>query len=271
MPPQPEEKSVKDERHDGRNFVEALARGLRVLEAFTPQSPSLGLSELSRRVGLDKRTTYRLASTLQALEYLSLDPAQKTYRPSTRVLNLGFAVLESMELRQRARPHVEHLARETEEFVSLAVLEGRHIVYVDTIRAVHTRVGIQTYIGFRDVAHGSSHGKVQLAELTDEALGELYADVAMEAQTPHTITDLVALRKELERVRRNHYAVNDEESSIGVRSVAAPIRSRDGVVVGSVNIAVLAARYPLREVKAKLADRVIAAAAEISATLGNAG
>jgi IclR family transcriptional regulator, pca regulon regulatory protein len=255
--------------HEDPEFVEALARGLQLLESFTALSPSIGLSELSRRSGLGKRTTYRLAKTLQTLGYLAQDPSTKMYSPSLRVLDLGFTVLESLELRHRARPFLDELSRRTHEFVSLGVLDGMQIVMVDTLKPAGITVGVQTYVGWRDPAHASSHGKVLLAWLSDEALKVLYPEEALEARTERSITSLSRLKAELAQVRARGFAINDEESSKGVRSVAAPVRDRTGKVVGSVNLAVPTARASRKRLESEYAQLVLECTRNLSRALGH--
>lgn len=251
------------------DFVDALARGLRVLESFSPTDPALGLSQLSRKSGLGKRTTYRLARTLQILGYLTQDPLTKVYRPSLRALDLGFAVLESLELRERARPSLDDLARGTNEFVSLAVLDGMQIVMVETIKPSGITVGVQTYAGWRDPAHVSSHGKVLLAWLPEAELDERYPDRRLQARTESSITTLAGLKRQLAEIRRRGYAINDQESSVGVRSVAAPIRDRASTVVGSVNLAVPTARASRERLETEYAPMVLVCAGRVSQALGH--
>lgn len=252
----------------GPEFVESLARGLKVLAAFTPTNSAMGLSELARVTGLGKRTTYRLARTLEALGYLTQDPRSKLYRPSLRVLDLGYTVLESMELRQRAHAHLDALCRQTGEFVSLAVRDGRDIVMIDTFKPQGITVGVQRYLGSREPAHMSSHGKVLFAWLPQDELVAAYPSKHLEAHTPFSITTRDAFVAELEGVRSRGFAINDQESSIGVLSVAAPIRDRAGTVTASVNLAVPTPRADLNRLVEEYLDPVVRCAMEVSEGLG---
>lgn len=253
---------------DSAEFVTTLARGLALLAAFTPQHPSLGLSDLARACGLGKRTTYRLAATLVALDYLVQDPLTKHYSPGLRVLELGFSVLESLEVRVRARPFLDELSRLTGEFVSLGVLEGAELVLVDAVKPAGITVGVQTYIGWRVPAYLSSHGKVWLASLPHGKFVELYPNEDLEARTEWSIRTRTQLAEELAEVRVLGYAINDQQSAIGVRSVAAPVRDRSGALVGSLNLAVPTARASVDYLRSELAPLTQKFAAQLSQALG---
>jgi len=95
---------------DGRYYIEALGRGLQILEAFSEQSPSLSLTEIASTVGLDKSTVFRSVYTLESLGYLERDPETKRYRPGLKVLRLGFAVLNNLEMAQIAQPYLKALS-----------------------------------------------------------------------------------------------------------------------------------------------------------------
>lgn len=253
---------------ESKEFVTSLARGLTVLAAFTPEQPSLGLSDLSRACGLGKRTTYRLAETLVALDYLVQDPSTKQYAPGLRVLGLGFSVLESLEVRVRARPFLDELSRLTGEFVSLGVLDGTELVLVETVKPAGITVGVQTYVGWRVPAYLSSHGKIWLESLTHEELVELYPDENLEPRTEWSIRTRTDLEAELAEVRVQGYAINDQQSAIGVRSVAAPVRDRSGALVGALNIAVPTARASVDYLRSELAPLTLKFAARLSQALG---
>jgi IclR family pca regulon transcriptional regulator len=250
-----------------RYYIEALGRGMRILEAFTERTPSLSLTEISSIVGLDKSTVFRFAYTLEKLGYLARDPETKRYRPGLRVLRLGFITLNSLGLRQIAQPYLKALSAQTGETTNMTIRDGDQVVYVARNRTQQI-IGINLHLGSRLPAHCTSMGKAQLLDLSRDELGDILGEGPYPATGPHTITSLDALVAELEKVRQQGYAINDEELAAGLRSVAAPIRDSDGKIVAAINISVPSARVSRQELETELAPLVKSAAREICLALG---
>jgi DNA-binding IclR family transcriptional regulator len=181
-----------------RYNVEALARGLDILGLFSPQNTSLSLMEVASQLELNKSTVFRLVSTLESMGYLERDPQTRRYRPSLKILHLGYTVINSLEVRQVARPHLESLSREVEETVSLCVLDGNHVIYVDRVRN-KSIVGVLLKIGSRIPAHSATVGKVLLADLTPGELDMFLNSAELTPCTSRTISEREALLAELDR------------------------------------------------------------------------
>jgi len=115
------------------NFVTALSRGISILEAFDEANPELGITQIARKVGLSKTTTFRLVQTLVVLRYLVLSSENK-YRLGPRVLSLGFNVLQTLDLKTIAAPHLQSLSKECHETVNMAVLDEYELVYIERIK-----------------------------------------------------------------------------------------------------------------------------------------
>jgi IclR family pca regulon transcriptional regulator len=251
-----------------RYSIEALERGLNVLSLFSSDSAELTLTEISRSADLNMTTSLRIASTLESAGYLHRDPDTKRYRPSLKVLQLGFSALRSMDLRQTARPHLERLSRETGETVSHAVLDGLEIVYVDRIRNRQI-VGVILGMGSRLPAQCTSMGKAMLAYLPEDQLKARLNGAVLEACTGNTIVEIDSLQADLAKVRRRGYAVNNQELAIGLRAVAAPIWGEHGEVVAAINISGSTERISRSRLRQELAPLLVETAAEISQTLGH--
>src|SRR5215213_10847775 len=114
---------------------QSLERGLAILSTFRSAQPLLGVSDLSRQVGLSRSTTHRYVSTLAALGYLQQDLPTRKYRLGPRVLDLGFSAINSMELRHISAPHLQQLSEATGHTVNMAVLDGADIVYIERCRS----------------------------------------------------------------------------------------------------------------------------------------
>lgn len=254
-------------RPDG-SPVGSLPRGLRLLEAAASTRRDIGVSELAQLTGIDKATTHRLIRALTEMGYLVQVPESRRYRVGVRVLDLGFAFLSSLGIRELAFPYLESLAREVGGSISLAVLDGTDFVFVERLDAPHFSTGVDMNIGARLPAHISSLGKAMLACLSDDELERRYASRALQAYTPKTIVDLPRLLAEIRHIRERGYALNDEETVLGFRSAAAAIRDRSGAPAAAINVAVLSSQWPLYEVEQRIAPPVVRATVAISSHLG---
>jgi IclR family pca regulon transcriptional regulator len=245
-----------------RYYIEALGRGLRILEAFTEKAPSLSLTEIATTVGLDKSTVFRFAYTLEKLGYLVRDPETKRYRPGLRALRLGFTTLNSLGLREIAHPYLKALSDQTGETTNMTVRDGREVVYIARY-STRQIIGINLHVGSRLPVYCTSMGKAQLADLSRDELGDILGEGPYPLMGPNTLSTLDALVAELEKVRQQGYAINDEELAAGLRSVAAPIRDCDGKIVAAINISVPSARVSRLELETELAPLVQNTAREI--------
>ena len=250
--------------------VEALARGLNVLALFSRERPTMSFSDIVAASGLSKATVFRILSTLSNLGYLERNDENRRYRPSLKVLQLGFTTLSSLELRHLARPFTERLAQQVGQTVSMAVLDGMDVIYIDRVR--HNAVlGVVLGLGSRIPAHAASLGKAILAFLPSDELQRRLEGAELPAYTQHTTSGRSALRADLERVQELGYSLNDEEWVLGLRSTAAPILDDHGEVVASINSAVPAALVSRGELESRISPQVRATALEISHALGYDG
>jgi IclR family pca regulon transcriptional regulator len=253
--------------NDNQYTISTLLRGLNLLALFSQKTPSLSLTEIAAALDLNKTTAFRMVNTLTEAGYLLRDPDTKRYRPGIRVLQLGFAALANLELRQVARPFLERLSQTVGETVSLSVLDGMEVIYIDRVRNRQI-VGVVLGLGSRLPAHCASMGKAMLAHLPPAELEQRLAQTTLSPCTPHSLVDQEALLAELEKVRRQGFAVNDQELEVGLRAVAAPVWDRTLQVVGAVNITGSAAMISLDRLISELAPAVCQAAADISHALG---
>ncbi len=250
-----------------RYYIESLGRGLQILEAFSEASPSLSLTEITSIVKLDKSTVFRFVYTLEQLGYLERDRETKRYRPGLKVLRLGFGVLGSLEIAQIARPYLKALSAECGETTNMTIRDGAEIVYVVRNRTQQI-ISVNLQLGSRLPVYCTSMGKAQLVDFSPQELSDLLGKGPYPKRGPNTITTFDGLATELDKVRRQGYAINDEELEAGLRSAAAPIRSRDGEVAAAVNISTTSARVLLEDIENTLAPMVVNTARDISLALG---
>jgi IclR family pca regulon transcriptional regulator len=258
----------------GSSFSVSLERGLSILSAFSASRAVLGIADLARAVGLNKSTTHRYVATLVKLEYLRQDPETRKYHLGPRVVDLGFAAIDSMELTQIAAQSLQALADETGYTVSMALCEGPDIVYVDRRRSGRRRsplaMDLNLHIGSRLPAYCTAMGKAMLAFKDPAVLREILDRTDMARRGPHTLTNREQLMAALATVRQTGVAVNDEELAPGIRSLAAPVRDRTGEVVAAINVAVHLSAAPSSSeaLAARLEPPLRRTAAEISRRLG---
>jgi IclR family pca regulon transcriptional regulator len=242
-------------------FVQSLERGLTVIQAFSRERPAMTLAEVARATRLTRATARRLLFTLVALGYASTDG--KRFALTPRVLDLGYAYLSSLDLASIAQGEMEALVERTHESTSAAVLDGPEIVYV--VRVPTTRImTISLGLGSRLPAYATALGRVLLADLTPDQLDAHLDGTELRALTTRTITHPAALRAELDRVRRQGWALVDQELEDGVRSVAAPLRDARGRTVAAINISGHAGRASLSTMREHFLPELLAAAARIS-------
>jgi IclR family pca regulon transcriptional regulator len=226
--------------------VQSLERGLAVVRAFDAEHPQRTLSEVARQTGLTRAAARRFLLTLADLGYVRSDGRRFSLTP--RVLDLGYAYLSSLELPEIAEPHLERLVEEVHESSSVSVLDGGDIVYVARV-PVSRIMRVAINVGTRFPAHLTSMGRVLLAARDPEEWPE-------------------ALGPKLEAVRRQGWALVDQELEVGLRSIAAPIRDRDGATIAAVNLSAHAGRRTVANLRRELLPPLLATARRIEDDLG---
>jgi IclR family transcriptional regulator, pca regulon regulatory protein len=252
----------------GAGASQSLERGLAILSAFRPDRPALGISQLARELGLTRSTTHRYVATLAALRYLEQDPSTRQYRLGPRVLDLGFSVLGSMELREVAAPHLRQLTDITGHTSNLAIRDDTDVILIDRVlgrpgRYHHTEFSL--HIGSRLPSYCSATGKALLAFLPRPDLERLLDRLEFVQRGPRTVTDRNTLSAELEQVRSTGIATNDEELDSALRSIAAPVHSRTGQVVAAVNVAIPWSPVPITDLVTQFGPTIQATARQIAA------
>lgn len=247
------------------DVVDAVARALGLLEAFDADHPTMTVSSAAKLTGLTRATARRILLTLVRQGFATQTDAG--FRLTPRVLRLGYAFLSTMPVAERAQPHMRALADRVRESCSLATLDGPDIVYLARVPPSRSMT-ITLGVGARLPAYPTSMGRVLLAALDADALEQYLRTTAIVALTPYTLTDVGALRAELERVRTDGYAVVDQEREEGVRSAGAPLRDVKGEVTAALNVSVNAARVSLERLEGEMVPLLVEAAAAISTDLG---
>lgn len=229
------------------DYVQSLARGLAVLRAFGRDLPSPSLSELAERVGLSRAVVRRSLLTLQHLGYVG--SRGRSFFLTPRVLELGFSYLTSLDLTELVQQSLEQLSQRVGESCSMAVLDGSEIVYVVRV-PVRRVMSVALGVGARLPAFAASMGRVMLADLSDDELAAWLHAQKFRAYTAQTIHTASALKTELQRVRKQGYALVAGELETGLCSIAVPVHAGEGRVVAALNVGMSFSKdAPARAVK----------------------
>lgn len=242
-----------------------------MLEAFTAREPELALAEVARRARIDNATAFRMVNTLVMLGYVAKAADGRLFRLSHKVLDLGFNALAHAELRDAARPVLRQLVGTVNEAAALSVLEGGDVVYLERVQAGIARLGVDIRVGSRMPAYCVSPGRAILAFLPRAESRRVLALRERAKLTPKTVTDLKGLEELLARARKNGYAVMDQETSLGLRALAAPVLDRDGQPMAAVSVVAPAMRRSLADFIALAAGPVRQAAADIAGIMQAGG
>jgi IclR family pca regulon transcriptional regulator len=226
------------------NFVLSLSRGLAIIEGFEGHKEGLSVADLARQTGLSRAAVRRVMITLQSLGYA--ESTGRVYRLKPRVLKLGFSYLSSASLPGIAQPILEQITEQVHESSSLSVMDSDQIVYVARSSAKRV-MSVALSVGSRLPCYCTSMGRVLLAALPEHESRAYLERVELKALTPKTVTDRSSLMEIVARVREEGFALADEELELGLRSLAVPLKTRQGEVIAAMNVGVHAARVPLAE------------------------
>ena len=245
--------------------LSSVTNAIRLIKVFSDEFYELGIGDLARRLLLPKSTVHRLASTLVGAGVLEQNAESGKYRLGLVVFELGSLVRRKMDFSSEAKPFLMTLRDKTGETVHLAILDQSNIVYINSFES-RNAVRMRIDVGTRKPAHATAAGKVMLAFQSAEALTKLFT-AGLKEWTVNTIVDPAAFRRELATIQTRGYAIADEESEIGVRSLAAPVWDHFGNVIAAVSIAGPAQRLPKKALVSFVPD-IISAAESISVRLG---
>lgn len=248
-----------------RSVLRSVDNALALLEAFSAERAELGVTELSRALGLGKSTVHRLLGTLASRGYVLQDPKTEKYRLGLKAFEVGTVAVGRLSSREVTTPFLQRLMAATRETVHLGVLDGWEVVYIDKIESQQT-LRMYSRIGRRAPLHCTALGKALLAFRPEEEI-DRFLRRRLKSYTPQTLTAPGDLKAELAGIRARGYAIDDEEFDTGLKCIAAPVRDHTGEVVASVGIAGAAFRLPAPRVPA-LADLVREAAQAVSTSLG---
>jgi IclR family KDG regulon transcriptional repressor len=250
------------------NLVQTIERVDQLLTILSKSIQGMHLGELAAKVGLPKGTTHRLVSSLAYFGYIQQDLSDRKYKLGFKLVNLGELVLDQIDLRSVAHAHLLQLSQKAAEIAHLVVLDNDEALYIDKIQTAREGLHMSSRMGYRAPLHCTAVGKVLLAHQVPAEIERIIQARGLPRHTAHTITDVARFISHLERVKKSGYALDDEEHSIGIRCVAAPIYNKNGEVVAAVSVSAPAVRASLDLARHTLKPLVTSTAQTISSDLG---
>ena len=243
----------------------SLTKSIQLIDLLGNHPQGLSLSDISATLGFPKSTVHHMLRTLLPYEYVYQFPETKRYGLGYKFLEISRGILNNIDVRRVAHDHLRTLQEKTKETVQLATLRGGRFIYIDKIDA-SDGLSLVTHIGYSTEPHAAAGGKVLLAEMRAEEILEIYPDKYLKPYGKNTISRLEDLLEELPRIRRQGYALDDEEYYEGVRCVAAPIRA-GGKIEAALSVTGSIFTMTKERIQGQLIDLAKQTAAEISAEL----
>jgi IclR family pca regulon transcriptional regulator len=248
-----------DVARDSSLFVQSVEKAAGVLSVFTGEQPTLSLSEIARKSGLDMSAAQRFVYTLRVIGLISRDESTRRYRLTPKLLHFGYSYLRSSDLVNRCTPHLLELNNKTSETTNLTVLEGVEIVFVMRLLSRHV-ANFDTIVGSRLPAYCTAPGLAMLATLDDVAIDKILAKAELKRHTPFTVVDPQLIKNKIIEVRKSGYCIVSQEITLGDISIAAPVIGEDGLAKGAINVAVPTNRWSVDEARTTFSESVLVSA-----------
>jgi len=246
--------------------VRALDKAIFILETLSGIDGDVDLASLSKQVKMPKSTLLRLLNTMKNNNLIRQDENTKRFSLGLGLVALGKAAEKNFSLAEAIHPFLVELAEKTGETASLTMLEHDHAVYIDQVVSKNMIRG-QPRIGLSLDLHCSSGGKVLLSAMEDARLEVFLKGRRFKEKTNKTINDVTKLRKEIQKIREQGFAVDDEEVEVGGRCVAAPLRDKEGKVIAAISVMGPTTRIRLKDLN-EIAQMVTTEVNKASYSLG---
>jgi IclR family transcriptional regulator, KDG regulon repressor len=245
--------------------LSSVANSIRLLGSFSGEENELGITTLATRLRLAKSTVHRLATTLTSSRFLEQNGETGKYRLGLALFELGALVRRRMDVANEARPKLRELLEKTGETVQLGIVDHFSVLYVYEMES-RRAIRMAAAVGARAPLHCTAVGKVLLASQPQDYVKQVL-DLGLTSYTPKTVTRRDAVLAMLTEVSARDYATDDEESEIGLRAIASPVRNHTGAVIAAVGMAAPVQRMNKKAMQTCVPD-VLATATAISARLG---
>ena len=249
---------------DGKN--QSLIRALTLLERLSEAPGGINLTDLSQQLGMPAATVHRLLSTFEELDFVEQDAELGLWFVGLKAFTVGNAFLQRRDFVASARPHMHRLVEQCGETVNLGVIDQGEVVFISQVESQEVMRMI-VKLGSRSPIHASGVGKALLANMPEQRVASILQLRGLARYTDHTIDSPAALRDELEQVRQQGYALDDEEHAVGLRCVAAPIFDENAHALAAISLSGPKARIVDSRLN-ELGNAIRQTALEITQVLG---
>lgn len=218
-----------------KKIIQSIDRALQVLELFSLEKPEWGVTEISKALNIYKSNVHNVLTTLAERGFVIKDSKTDKYKLGIKFFELGSVVIKNMDLRKIAHPYMEKLLKEFNETVHLGILVEGEIISIEQEESDQS-LSPRIFIGKRTPLHCTGVGKAIMAYLPKDKFAFIIKEMGIPRYTENTISNEEELEKELEKIRKQGYAVDNMEHEEGVRCVAGPIRDYTGKVSASLSV-----------------------------------
>ena len=249
--------------------IKSIEKALDLLELLSDNKIEMGITEINRELHMGFSTIHRILNTLRYRGYIVQNQQTSKYMLGTKLFILGCKVQNTTNLIKLVTPFLQRLSQNTNETINFAILEGREAIYLFKIESKEMlKAGIE--VGTKVAAHCASLGKILLAFLPEQEFMMLYPnnDEKLPTFTPNSISSVEELKKCLKKIKKQGYAIDEEEFKIGVNCLGVPIINNEGKAIAAISISGPVSRFNLFEME-KVKSMLIALSQDISKQLLN--
>ncbi len=251
---------------DDKEFAKTLAKGLEVLAAFDRETPGMTISEVANRFGFNRAVARRIVRTLEILGYLKQE--RRVYSLTPRVLRLGYGYLASNKVGNVIHPILKQVTAEIDEPCSMGVLDGNEVVYVAHSPGEQRHFSVGLTVGSRLPLLTTATGRALLSRLPGDHTKSLIQEAPLVRETPKTEMNRDRITTLITEARQQGYAYVEDEVEIGLASVAVPVVSPAGTLIGAINVVVNNGRVDESTLRSDYASSLKRCAAHLAAALG---
>jgi len=247
--------------------IKVLDKSLFILETLLQHSSSMSIMEISKKLKIYPSTIHRVLNTLKYRGYVEQNPVNQKYRLGLKLVELGMARYHQIDLVKEAHPFLKELVNQCNETVHLGILDQEEVLYIAKEDCPRT-IRMVSQVGRRASLHSTALGKILLAYLPEEERRKILEQKGLPRFTENTITDKEELEKELNRIKKQGFALDDEENEKDVYCIAAPIKNYQGKVIAAISISSPVYRIGINK-KNHIKEALIEISKKISKRLGN--
>lgn len=247
-------------------LINSVTRTLEIIDYLSKRGEA-SVSEVSEYLKVNMSTAHRFLASIKYYGYAEQNPINQKYKLSLKVFEVGNRVIESLDLRDIAKPYMYELADKSGETINLGIMDKYHVVYIDKVLSKNA-LRLDSPIGARDKMHATGLGKAMIAFYPKNFVESYIKEVGLTKVTDKTIVNKKQFMDELKKIRKEGYAIDSEETAVGLVCIAAPIFNRENKPIASISVSALKDRLNQEDLK-KHKERILEIANELSIQLGS--